>query len=131
MSFGEVTRPDMLIAAGESPYPGMCERWSRCSVNSCPLGHLRAKIRERRKGDAEQTCRAPIRDRLAVAELAAREGVKLPWGGMSPEEVRSGRTVAEIVAEDEARAEAFRASGERLKALGKSRQDTPGAVTEP
>jgi len=128
---GEVTRPDMLIAAGESPYPGMCERWSRCSVNSCPLDHLRARIRGAVRGDREATCKAPLKDRLAVAELAAREGNKLPWGGMSLEEARSGRPVADLIAEDEAQAEARKAAGERIKALGKSRQDTPGAVAAP
>jgi len=115
MTTAEITRADALRAAGESPYPGMCERYERCSVNQCPLDHLRARMRGPVNGDAERTCKAPLRARLEVAGIARLGSQELPWGGMTREEAESGRTHADLIAEDEAQAALRSENGRNMR----------------
>jgi hypothetical protein len=122
----EITRPDALCAVGESPYPGHCERWDRCAVNQCPLDHLRARLRAAVPGDPQATCGAPLKDRLAVAEIATKDGAKLPWGGMSRKEADSGRTVVDLIAEDDAQAALRKAKGEHMREVAQERKNSPG-----
>ena len=94
----------------ESTLPRSCSRFIKCSVNCCPLDHM-APQRPSVNGDPERTCKAPLAERLELSN-----GKTLPWGGMTREERDSGRSVADLISEDEAQAAARQAAGERLRA---------------
>jgi hypothetical protein len=83
-----------------------CSRWTRCSANQCPLDPM-AERRPPVDGDPEQTCRAPLAERLALAAEAKRAGLMLPWDGLTLEETESGRPIKELLAEDQTRQSAL------------------------
>jgi len=103
----------------ESTLPRLCSRFIRCSVNCCPLDHM-AESRPSISGDPERTCKAPLKGRMDIGN-----GKNLPWNGMSKEEHDSGRSIADLIAEDDAQEAMRLASGERLRASRKSPQEPP------
>ena len=89
--------------------PRKCSRFIRCSVNCCPLDHM-AEQRPSISGDPERTCKAPLRNRLEIGN-----DMDLPWGGMTKEERDSGRSIADLIAEDDTHEANRQAAGERGK----------------
>jgi hypothetical protein len=94
-------------------WPGKCPKFERCGVNRCPLDSLVGR-RTDHPLDRAHICRVPLRVRLEIARQAEATGGKLVRGGLSDAEAESGRPVAELLAESEARVELLREKGRRL-----------------
>ncbi len=94
-------------------FPRLCFRWSRCSVNKCPLDPLNAQ-RESVPGDPERTCKEHPRHRLEVVAQAEAAGVNIPGGGLTAKE--RSRDLDALLVEWDAKGARKEAGGKRLNA---------------
>jgi hypothetical protein len=94
-------------------WPGKCPKFDHCDVNRCPLDPLMER-RTDHELDRAHTCRAPLRVRLEIAREALAAGGRIVHVGLSDAETETGRPLAELLAESDARAEALRVKGRRL-----------------
>jgi hypothetical protein len=97
----------------------MCPRFDRCSANRCPLDPLGGE-RPVRSDDPRRTCLETIRTRLALVAEARAAGVELEGGGLSAAEARSGKAIAQLLVDWDAKAERLRSQGARLFASRRS-----------
>lgn len=94
-----------------------CSRYPVCSVNKCPLDVNEAEMYVA-QGDPEGTCKEHPRSRLAIAALAASEGVKL--SGLHEgerERITAGETVDMILAEADSKLAAKREHMLKMRGL--------------
>jgi hypothetical protein len=94
-------------------WPGRCPKFAHCGVNRCPLDPL-VDLRTDHPYDRAHTCRAPLGVRLEIARQAGAAGGKIVHGGLSDAEAATGRPVAELLAESDARVNLLREKGRRL-----------------
>ena len=100
----------------EAKYPRQCPRWQLCSVARCPLDPLNP-MRYIDANDPEKTCKAHLRDRLAIVAKAKTEGVEIPGAGYTRKEekrLEAGTALEALLAEWDEKAERRRQKGLQL-----------------
>ena len=105
-------------------WAGMCPRFDRCGVSRCALDP-QMNLRPDNRADRAHSCRAPLRVRLEIASRAEAAGVTLAHAGLTDAEAKSGRSLAEILAQTDAATERKREKGRRLLAEMKRRRGQP------
>lgn len=103
----------------EIRFAKMCSRFNSCSVNKCPLDILQP-VRTDRPKDPKRVCQQHLRERLEVVARAKSEGVEIPGGDLTRDEIATGLPIPAVLAAWDARKERERAQAARLTSLRKS-----------
>lgn len=91
-----------------------CPLYYKCSVNRCPLDLLMAQ-RLSVPGDPERTCKLHLNERLKLAKDAESKGYKLLYGGLTDQEILSGKNTKDLLKEWDQKADRKKAQVQKMR----------------